>query len=97
VLETHVGANICVGGACRANANICIVFDILSELLTTIGREKTFTFIRHALDMLSSEKTTSLFLLNSSAHEPEMVSQLRTLFSNQLTYDKNGLEVVKTS
>ncbi len=80
-----------------ANANVCFVFDILSELLTTIGREKTFTFLRHALDMLSSEKITSLFLLNTSAHQTEVVSLLRNLFSNQLTYDKNGLEIVKTS
>ncbi len=79
------------------SANVCFVFDILSELLTTIGREKTFTFLRHALDMLSSKKTTSLFLLNTSAHETEVVSQLRNLFSNQLAYDKNGLIIVKTS
>jgi hypothetical protein len=79
------------------DANICFVFDILSELLTTVGRERTFTFMRHALDMLSSEKTTSLFLLNTSAHQTEVVSQLRNLFSNQLAYDKNGLEIVKTS
>ncbi len=80
-----------------ANAKICFVFDILSELLTTIGREKTFTFLHHALDMLSSEKVTSLFLLNTSAHEVEVVSRLRQRFSNQLTFGKNGLEVVKTS
>jgi len=80
-----------------ADANVCFVFDILSELLATIGQEKTFTFLRHALDLLSSEKTTSLFLLNTSAHQTEVVSHLRNLFSNQLTYDKNGLEVVKTS
>jgi len=79
------------------DTDVYFVFDILSELLTTVGRERTFTFLRHALDLLSSEKTTSLFLLNTSAHEPKMVSQLRTFFSNQLTYDKNGLEVVKTS
>jgi hypothetical protein len=85
VLETHAGANV------------HLVFDILSELLTSIGQEKTFTFLRHALDMLSSKKITSLFLLNTSAHETEVVSHLRSLFSNQLTYDKNGLEVVKTS
>jgi hypothetical protein len=97
VLETHVGANICVGGACRADANVCFVFDILSELLSTVGREKTFTFLRHALDMLSSEKTTSLFLLNTGAHKTEEVSSLRNLFSNQLAYSKNGLEIVKTS
>jgi hypothetical protein len=80
-----------------AESNVCFVFDILSELLTTIGREKTFTFLRYALDMLSSEKITSLFLLNTSAHQTEEVSHLRNLFSNQLTYDKNGLEIVKTS
>jgi hypothetical protein len=81
----------------NADTNVCFVFNILSELLTSTGREKTFTFLRHALDLLSSEKTTSLFLLNTSAHEPKMVSQLRNLFNNQLTYDKNGLEIVKTS
>jgi hypothetical protein len=78
-------------------ANVCFVFDILSGLLTTIGRERTFTFLRHALDMLSSEKVTSLFLLNTSAHDAEVVSGLRSLFSNQLAYSKNGLEIVKTS
>jgi hypothetical protein len=78
-----------------ADANVCFVFDILSDLLTSIGRERTFIFLRHALDMLSSEKITSLFLLNASAHQAEMVSSLRTLFKNQLVYGKKGLEVVK--
>lgn len=75
--------------------NICFVFDILSELLTLIGREKTFSFLSHALDMLSSSKITCLFLLNSSAHEPQVVSQIRNLFHNLLEYEKNGLKVVK--
>jgi hypothetical protein len=79
------------------DVNACFVLDILPELLTTIGQKRTFTFMRHALDLLSSEKTTSLFLLNTGAHETEVVSRLRSLFSNQLTYDQNGLEVVKTS
>jgi len=79
------------------NTNVCFVFDILSELLATIGRERTFTFLRHALDLLSSKKVTSLFLLNTSAHQTEVVSRLRSLFSNQLVYGKNGLEIVKTS
>jgi len=62
-----------------ANANVCFVFDILSELLMTTTPEKTRTFLRHALDMLSSEKITSLFLLNTSAHEPQLASQIRGL------------------
>ena len=83
VLETYAGANV------------CFVFDILSDLLTSIGQEKTFTFLRHALDMLSSKKITNLFLLNTSAHKTEVVSSLRTLFKDQLVYGKKGLEVVK--
>jgi hypothetical protein len=81
----------------NADANVCFVFNILSELLPTIGHERTFTFLRHALDMLSSEKATSLFLLNTGAHDAEVVSQLRNLFGNQLVYGKNGLEIIKTS
>jgi hypothetical protein len=80
-----------------ADANVCFIFDILSELLISIGQERTFTFLRHALDMLSSKKITSLFLLNTGAHELEVVSQVRTLFPNQLTYKKDGLKVVKNS
>jgi len=85
LLETH------------ADANVCFVFHDLSELLTSMGQEKTFIFLRHALDMLSSEKITGLFLLNASAHEPKLISTIRELFSNQLTYDENGLRVVKIS
>jgi hypothetical protein len=78
-----------------ADANVCFVFDILSELLTSTGQEKSFIFLRHALDMLSSEKITGLFLLNTSAHDQKTVSGLRSLFDNQLAYGKEGLQAVK--
>jgi len=78
-----------------ADANVCFVFDILSELLTSMGQEKTFIFLHHALDMLSSEKITGLFLLNTRAHDPKTVSMIRSLFNNQLTYGKEGLQAVK--
>ncbi|UCE15977.1 MAG: MEDS domain-containing protein [Candidatus Bathyarchaeota archaeon] len=79
------------------NGNVCFVFDILSGLLTSVGQEKTCLFLHRALELLASEKTTTLFLFNPSAHESQVVSSLKNLFSNQLTYDKNGLETVKTS
>jgi len=80
-----------------ADVNGCFVFDILSDLLTSVGPEKTFIFLRHALDMLSSEKITSLFLLNTSAHNAEVVSRVKMLLPNLLTYNKDGLKVVKIS
>jgi len=77
--------------------NVSIVFDGLSDLLSSLDPERTFAFLRRALQTLSSERTTALFLLNTGAHETEVVFRLRNLFSNQLTYSKNGLEIVKTS
>mgnify|MGYP001128627176 FL=1 len=78
-----------------ADAKVCIVFDILSELLTTMEPKKAFIFLRQVLDMLASERVTVIFLLNTNAHEPKVVSQIRGLFSNLLTYDKDGTKVVK--
>jgi len=80
-----------------ADVNCCFVFDILSDLLISIGQERTFTFLRHAVDMLSSEKITSLFLLNTSAHNAEVVSRVKMLLPNLLTYNKDGIKVVKIS
>jgi hypothetical protein len=78
-------------------ANVSIVFDGLSDLLSSLDPERTFTFLRHALQTLSSEKTTALFLLNPSAHDPKTVSRLRSMFYDQLVYRKAGLQMVKLS
>jgi len=81
----------------HSKANISIVFDGLSDFLSSLGPERTFTFLRHALQTLSSERTTSLFLLNTSAHDPKIVSRLRSMFYDQLAYRKAGLQTVKLS
>jgi hypothetical protein len=60
-----------------------------------VGFDKTYKFLLYVLDMLSSKRTTAFFLLNASAHEPQVVSQIRGLIHNQLTYDKDGLKIVK--
>ncbi len=80
-----------------ADANVCFVFDILSELLTSMQREKTFMFLLHALDLLSSKKVTSLFLLNPGAHPTEVVSQIRGQFPDQLTFNQDRIRAVKIS
>jgi len=78
-------------------ANVSIVFDGLTDLLSSLDPERTFTFLRHALQTLSSERTTALFLLNTSAHDPQIVSRLRSMFYDQLVYRKVGLQPVKLS
>lgn len=78
-----------------SKTNVSIVFDGLSDLLISLNPERTRTFLRHALQILSSERTTALFLLNTSAHDPKTVSRLRSMFYNQLAYGKDGLQIIK--
>jgi len=78
-----------------ASGSIFMVFDSLSDLILTIGFEKTYSFLRYVMDLLASTKVTALLLLNSSAHDPKIVSSLRGLFSSQITYGKEGIRAVK--
>jgi hypothetical protein len=77
--------------------NMFLVFDNLSELIELVGFDKTYKFLLYMADMLSSKRTTALFLLNKSAHEPKVVSRIRGLFHNLLTYDKDQIKIVKSS
>jgi len=76
-------------------SNKNIIFDNLSTLVLSVGFEKAYNFVRYALDLLASKKTTALFLFSPSAHDAKVASGLRSLFNDQLVYDKNGLEIVK--
>ena len=76
--------------------NSNIVFDNLSSLILFIGFEKTYGFLRYALELLALENGTSLFLFDPRAHDVKVASAFRSLFSDQITYGKEGLRVVRT-
>ena len=80
-----------------AQGRVCLVFDSLSELIRSIGLEKTYKFVKYALEMLYSERVTALFLLTSSAQDPKATSMLRGLFEDQLACGEEGIQVVKLS
>jgi len=75
--------------------NINVVFDSLSDLVLSIGFEKTYRFIRYAVEMLASPRNTVLFLLNRSAHDPKVESSLIGLFSDQILFGKDGIKTVR--
>jgi len=77
--------------------NVFLVFDNLSELIMCVGFDKAYKFFMCVVEMVSSKRTTALFLLNKSAHEPQMTSQIRGLFNNILVYEKSRLEIIKNS
>jgi hypothetical protein len=76
---------------------INIVFDNLSDLVLSIGFEKTYHFMRRAAEMLASPRVTAIFLVNPFAHGPEVASSLRGLFGNQISFGKDGIQAVKLS
>jgi len=75
--------------------NSNIVFDDLSSLILLTGFGKTYGFLRYALELLSLENATSLFLFDPRAHDVKVASGIRSLFSDQIAYGKEGLRVVK--
>jgi len=74
---------------------INVVFDSISDLVLSIGFDKTYLFLRYAVEMLSSPRNTILFLLNQTAHVSQVVSSLRSLFIDQIFFGKDGIKVVK--
>lgn len=74
---------------------ISMVFDNLSDLILSFGFEKTYNFVKYATDMLSSPRITALFLLNQTAHDPNVSSSLRGLFTNQISIEKDGIHAIK--
>jgi len=79
------------------HGNLNIIFDSLSSMILSVGSHKTYQFVRYALDMLASTNSTILFLFNPDAHDSRVTSGLRSLFSNHISYRKEGLQVVKLS
>ncbi len=77
------------------DGNFNLVFDNLTSLILQVGFEKTYNFVRYALEILSSINVTSIFLFNPSAHDPKIASSLKSLFSSQIAFEKGGLEIIK--
>jgi len=79
----------------QPNDSINMVFDSLSDLILSIGLEKTYHFTKYALEIMAPQRVTTIFLLNAAAHDTEAVHSLRSLFSNQITFGKTGIQTVK--
>jgi len=79
----------------KSDTKINVVIDSLSDLILSMGFERTYSFLRYSLDMLTSTEATALFLMNPTAHETKTVSSIRNLFGWQLYYGEEGLRVVK--
>jgi len=72
---------------------INVLFDNLSDIILRCGFEKTYKFIGFLLEVISSRKTTVLFVFNPTAHDQVISSSIRGLFHIKLAYANNGPKV----
>jgi len=79
----------------HTKGTINIIFDNLSDLVLSIGFEKTYRFMTYSAEMLFSPRITALFLVNEIAHDPKVLSSFRSLFSNQIFFGKAGMQTIK--
>jgi KaiC/GvpD/RAD55 family RecA-like ATPase len=80
-----------------SNENVFLVFDNLSELITYVGFDNAYKFLLYMVEIVCQKSATALFLINKSAHEAKIVSQIRGLFHDILAYEKDQLVIVKSS
>jgi hypothetical protein len=61
-----------------------IMFDNISHQIFTLGAERAHSFVRQALELMISNKTTGIFLLNYGAHDGKTISMFENLFDLEL-------------
>lgn len=83
ILESNVGNNV------------NIICDNLTDLIFSMGFQATYKFVKHTLERLTTAVSTGIFLLNSNAHSSNEAYSIRSLFSDQITYGKDGLKINK--
>jgi CheY-like chemotaxis protein len=74
---------------------LSITYDNLTDLALSTDFQAAYGLARNALRILDSPRITSLFLLNTSAHEPREVSVFRGLFNSHVVYGREGVSSVK--
>lgn len=70
--------------------SLSLVYDSLTDLVFSAGAEATYKFAQNATQLLAGPQITTVFLFNSGAHDQKDANSLRGLFSNQITYGKQG-------
>jgi hypothetical protein len=72
-----------------------IVLDNLSDLILSLGFDRTYKFLRHATEIITSNHATALFLLNQEAHEKTVRGALEGLFTTIMIVETGSVKLAK--
>ncbi|MEM3068910.1 MAG: hypothetical protein QXH58_03260 [Nitrososphaerales archaeon] len=76
---------------------ICLIFDNLTNMILSIGFQKTCSFIQFVAELMAGSKAISLFLFNPKAHKATITYFIEGQFSEHLVHDQKGLKAIKIS
>lgn len=81
----------------RGEGLLSLVYDSLTNLALSQKPQAMYVFASGAIDRLASSMITSLFLLNSEAHDSKEVYSLKGIFNDHVTYGKQGATVARST
>ncbi len=83
--------------AANPGTKIALVFDSLSDIILSQGLQECYKFVRQASAIINQGSVSSIFLLTLGAHDEQAVNLMKSLFSNHLLVDQEGLKVTRSS
>jgi predicted transcriptional regulator len=84
-------------GAMDEGQKDLVIFDSISELLVSLGNERSQKFLKKAARSLDAKGRRSLFIMKMGYHDEASQRMVRDLFSGRLVYDGSGLRHAKAS
>ncbi|HKW04597.1 MAG TPA: hypothetical protein VJN71_04785 [Nitrososphaerales archaeon] len=76
-------------------AGITLIFDNITNMILSSGFDNCYKFIKHANEIMSEPRVTSVFLLTLAAHDEKMVRIIKSLFSDHLVQESSGLKITR--
>ena len=75
---------------------LLLIFDSVSDLLVSIGFEKSYGFLKAEKEMLAKEpNATALFVVKRNAQDERVGSMIKSLYAHHLSYDGGGFSVTR--
>jgi predicted transcriptional regulator len=76
-----------------ADGRDLFIFDGVSELLVSLGNERSHRFLKRATRSLDAKGRRSLFIMKRGYHDERSQRMVKALFSERLVYDGSGLKL----
>jgi hypothetical protein len=80
----------------NSGRKILMIFDGVSDLVVSLGSEKAYGFLKAQKEMLAREpNATALFVVKRHGQDERVLSLIRGLYAEHLSYDASGLTMTR--